>query len=373
MITLRQVKLSLLRGLRGTGVFRVVGDSRWRSRQLLILCYHGISIEDEHEWAPGLFMTADAFAARLELLDRARCTVLPLGEALERLGDGTLPPRSVVITFDDGNFDFAHRAWPLLEARGMPATVYLTTFYSAVNLPVFPLMVSYLLWKARGRSATLQLGSGQLMKLETASHAQRYALQQQLLHSAQRDRLDVMAKDALACRLATALDIDYEAIKRKRIVHLMNDDEVRDVAARGADVQLHTHRHRSPPGEARYKAEVAANRDRIAPLVGRVPSHFCYPSGVYSPQFARWLREEGVVSATTCQPGMATRRDDLHALPRVLDHAGVTPLEFEAWLSGLGAFLPRRRVVAKGNDDDGRPTLEIASSTSAPRPAHASN
>ena len=49
---LRSVKLAALRVLRGSGIFSLVKNSRWRQQRLLILCYHGTSLEDEHLWRP---------------------------------------------------------------------------------------------------------------------------------------------------------------------------------------------------------------------------------------------------------------------------------------------------------------------------------
>ena len=157
---LRPVKLSVLHAARALGVFSAAARSRRRSRKLLILCYHGISIDDEHEWAPGLYISVDLFESRLERLRRGGYCVLPLAEAVARLRAGTLPPRSITITFDDGNFDFHQRAWPLLRKYNMPATVYLTTYYCERNLPVFPGVVAYLLWKGRGTRAQVKLSCG---------------------------------------------------------------------------------------------------------------------------------------------------------------------------------------------------------------------
>jgi peptidoglycan/xylan/chitin deacetylase (PgdA/CDA1 family) len=42
-------------------------------------------------------------------------------------GQSTLPPRSVLITFDDGFADLCKHAAPLLSARGWPATVFLVS------------------------------------------------------------------------------------------------------------------------------------------------------------------------------------------------------------------------------------------------------
>lgn len=362
---LRSMKLSMLSASNAIGLFRVLRNSRWRSAQLLILCYHGISIADEHEWAPGLYMTADMFAARLELLRRRHCTVLPLDEAVRRLYDGTLPPRSVVITFDDGNADFHARAWPVLKAFGHPATVYLTTYYSEVNVPVFPVAVSYVLWKGRGVERPLLTPSGRPIAIDTTSASARRRTQRELLLHAQDEHMSAGDKDRLVERLATSLSVDYGAIKRKRLLHVMNADEVREVAAAGIDVQLHSHRHRSPPTREPYRDEIAQNRERIVSLTGTRPRHFCYPSGVWQPAFAQWLEEEGVYSATTTEPGIASPRSDRYRLPRLLDHSELTPIEFDAWLTGLGALLPHRALGSHSVDQKGR--LAVRPVGSAPR------
>jgi peptidoglycan/xylan/chitin deacetylase (PgdA/CDA1 family) len=362
---LRGLKLSVLRAARAMGVFRLTRDSEWRRRQLLILCYHGISIDDEHEWAPGLYMSQDQFASRLTALTRGGYAVLPFGEAVRRLSDGTLPRRSVTITFDDGNFDFYARAWPVLKGMGMPATVYQTTYYSQRNLPIFPLVLSYLLWKRSGVVASLALPSGGRMTVDSRSAATRNRSRDVLALFAQEECLSAEQCDDLAASLADALGADYQDIRRKRLLHLMNPSEVRELADAGIDFQLHSHRHRSPLERAAYAAEIVDNRRRIAECTGRTAEHFCYPSGVAMPQFAPWLEAEGVVSATTCEPGMARQTSNRFLLPRLLDHSEMTELEFEAWLAGIGALVPRRVVGFRPVDADGRPVI---SRHSPPRP-----
>ena len=341
---LRPLKLSLLQAAKFCGLFAAARDSGRRTRQLLILCYHGISIEDEHEWAPGLYMTPETFAARLRLLQSGGYCVLPLAEALRRLDDGTLPPRSVVITFDDGNFDFYARAWPLLKEHNFPATVYLTTYYSDNNLPVFPLVLDYLLWKGRGRVLTFRLSADRDVVLDARTLHERRRGRETLLRYAEAEGLSAMEKNALAKALASALDIDYAPIVDRRLMHIMSPDEIRELAAAGIDFQLHTHRHRSPLDRESYQAEVSQNRERITAVTGSLPRHFCYPSGVSLPQFESWLDEEGVLSATTSAAGMVTSRSPRLFLPRLLDHQEMTSLEFESWLTGFADILPRRTV-----------------------------
>src|SRR4051812_13208847 len=144
---LKTLKRACLTSAKSVGVYGLLRNSGWRRQRLLILCYHGISVADEHEWRPPLYMPPDAFAARMETLERKRYHVLPLEEAVERLYAGDLPDRSVALTFDDGGYDFYKSAYPILERFGFPATVYLTTFYCDFNRPIFNLVCSYILWK----------------------------------------------------------------------------------------------------------------------------------------------------------------------------------------------------------------------------------
>ena len=113
------------------------------------------------------------------------------------------------------------------------------------------------------------------------------------------------------------------------------------------DVQLHTHRHRAPRELDSFSDEIEENRTRISAITGiarQSLSHFCYPNGDYSESLRLWLRQLGVVSATTCVPGMAHSQSDLLLLPRFIDTMNTSELSFEAWASGFAALLPRQRA-----------------------------
>src|SRR5271163_1599289 len=109
---LKSAKIAALHVARVAGVFAAVKASQWRNQRLLILCYHGISFEDEHEWSSALYLSPATFRERMRILAQGGYHVLPLGEALERLENGTLPPKSVAITFDDGGYNFHAVAYP---------------------------------------------------------------------------------------------------------------------------------------------------------------------------------------------------------------------------------------------------------------------
>jgi peptidoglycan/xylan/chitin deacetylase (PgdA/CDA1 family) len=340
----RPLRLASLALLKGCGAFTWVRDSRWRDQRLMILCFHGISIEEEHLWRPATYIHSTLFEKRLELLARGQYKVLPLGEAVERLYRGDLPARSAVITFDDGTYDFLEHAFPTLRKYGFPATVYQTTYYCDYDRPVFHLIASYMLWKRRGEVLNVGDRFGLAPHLDLRTEASRQAILDQLVKHAEDQELTEQQKNALAEKLAAAIGIDYGELARKRILQLLRPHEVAELADQGVDFQLHTHRHRTPLSEAAFRREIRDNRYSLQSMLGgRSTRHFCYPSGVYEPEFLPWLEAEEVVTATTCDPGMASARCNPLLLPRFVDTSYVTNLEFEGWLTGAASLLPRRK------------------------------
>lgn len=290
-------------------------------------------------------MPPEQFAARLRLLQDRGYHVLALDHALRHLYAKSLPPRSVAITFDDGYADFYTRALPLLAEHGYPATVYLTTYYCDYNRPVFDGICSYLLWKGRGQCIAADGLDAKGAVLDLRSARGRAAALARLRASAARRGLSAVQKDALAAELASRVGVDYDALLARRILHLMRPEEVRALPRDLVDVQLHTHRHRTPRDFVHFGEEIWQNRRRIdalqRPAVER--AHFCYPSGMFEPELLPWLRALRVRSATTCRPGIASARSDPLLLPRLIDTSRLSLLEFEAWASGVAPLLPRRR------------------------------
>jgi peptidoglycan/xylan/chitin deacetylase (PgdA/CDA1 family) len=338
---------------RTAGVEQRIAMSRWRRDRLLILGFHGVSLEDEHLWNPGIYLHRDAFRQRLELLVAEKCNILPLGDALRLLQLGTLPPRSVVLTFDDGHYDFFEIAYPILAEFGFPATVYLTTYYSGNNVPVFDLITSYLLWKGRTVKHQVLDHDGASIELQVVTPVERQATLERLYRHAAQRRLSGAAKDELASRLADVLHVDYERMRALRTLHILNSDEVTSLAQRGVSFQLHTHTHRVPLEEGAFRREIQRNAEVVRKLTGDRATHFCYPSGAWHPRMFRWLRAEGIQSAVTCAPALAARGMNLMCLPRIMDHGGLAHDEYRAWLSGFAQFLPKLRSGGNGRINEG--------------------
>jgi len=202
-----------------------------------------------------------------------------------------------------------------------------------------------MLWKKRNDRLAPVPVLGLHDPLDLRTEASRHRIVRTLIERSERDNLTGAQKNEIAKQLAAALGIDYTALCATRILQLMNAQEVAEIAKNGVDMQLHTHRHRTPEQEKLFRQEIEDNRSRIQALTGKSPSHFCYPSGIYREQFFSWLKSEHVTSATTCDAGLARREGNPYLLPRFVDTTGRTQLEYESWLSGVGSMLAIRRVA----------------------------
>jgi peptidoglycan/xylan/chitin deacetylase (PgdA/CDA1 family) len=327
---------------RQLGVMRLVADSAWRRGRLLVLCYHGVSLADEHQWNPGLYVSPATLARRLAILEASGCTVLPLGDAVRRLYAGTLPDRAVALTFDDGFYDFKSKALPLLQARGYPATLYVATQRCEQNYPIARLIASYVLWRHRAGVLDAHGMPGLDRVYDLSSGAERDRALADLTARMQREGLGPARKDALVREIFDRLGADYGGAAAARVLCQMTPQEIGEIARAGVDVELHTHRHRTPADPDAFVEEVRLNRRKLEAMTGRRPEHFCYPSGVYRMTYLPRLEAEGIATATTCDPDLASRGSHRLLLPRFVDTDLVSDLEFEAWVTGAAVWMPRR-------------------------------
>jgi hypothetical protein len=141
--------------------------------------------------------------------------------------------------------------------------------------------------------------------------------------------------------LDTAKQLDVSLLSDNQLMfRSLNAQELQQLQESNVDIQLHTHRHCSPQNEQGFKQEISQNIDYLNQLALKEKlQHFCYPSGEYYLPQLPWLKECGVVSATTVFSGMLTPDTDRLQIPRLLDGEDVHQLEFEAELCGLTTLL----------------------------------
>ena len=156
-----------------------------------------------------------------------------------------------------------------------------------------------------------------------------------LVDWANENGLKTAEKDTVARKLAEKLGVDYGILLAHRMLQIMSPEEAEQTFQSGVDLQLHTHRHRTPRDKTLFQREIKDNSDYLERLTGKTPVHFCYPSGDYCPDFLPWLAEIGIKTATTCERGLAKANSPDLLLPRFLDDSSVDLLRFQSFVAGV--------------------------------------
>jgi peptidoglycan/xylan/chitin deacetylase (PgdA/CDA1 family) len=326
---------TLLLVMRSLGFFWLA--RRLTARRLRILCYHGISLRDEHKFNPGVFMRQETFARQMRLVKKLGLPLLGLDDAVSKLSSGALPGLATVITIDDGWYGTYRHMRPVLNELGIPATVYVATAFVEGDYQVFNVAVGYTLWRNKDKVISAEkLPEGALSQgYDLADSQQRRAAERELTRFGF-GYPDFKDRQQLWRELCDAVGEDWRAIESERRLGFINTDELRQMMEDGLDIQLHTHGHRFPADDREdARREVVLNREFLNAVAPGDYSHFCYPSGQYQPEQIGDLRSLDVKSATTTQGGLNLPDTPIYELRRLIISDRMSDLEFEARISGV--------------------------------------
>jgi peptidoglycan/xylan/chitin deacetylase (PgdA/CDA1 family) len=97
--------------------------------RLTILMYHKIDAVPAGTKNPGNFVNPARFAEQMDALVAWGYQSITFDQWIDyRQGlVKTLPPKPLIVTFDDGYTCFADNAWPVMKQRGIRATVFLVS------------------------------------------------------------------------------------------------------------------------------------------------------------------------------------------------------------------------------------------------------
>ncbi|WP_051944508.1 polysaccharide deacetylase family protein [Streptacidiphilus rugosus] len=228
---------------------------RARSR-LAVLGYHGI--EDR-----------SSFEAHLDrLCDRSAPVSLRQVEEAAR-GGPPLPPRAVLVTFDDGDVSVHRDALPALKARGIPAVCFVVAGLVGTDTPFWWDEVEQLA-RAGGTTDLVPPAAPELLPhtLKLLPERRRREALRQLRDSA---RTPVARKPQLT------------------------EVQLRELAAGGVDIGNHTLTHPCLDrcDDRQVRAEVLDAHRLLTDCLGRPPTAFAYPNGNTDARVHRLLGEAG--------------------------------------------------------------------------------
>lgn len=309
-------------------------------RSVRILCYHGISMEDEHEWFPAFFLSHDKLKRRLDYLKKNNYPIITLDEAIAKVADNSQLDCSIVITADDGFYNNYSILAKELNQREMPAIFYISTYYVVEQTPYFRYVVGYLFFKSKEKSINLKnfnigLDDVQLSNKLQVEITVELIIEHYEAHVTEEGRLKVLYE------LGELLKVDMKKIDDVRMFHLMTIDQMKELDQGNIKMGLHTHNHFDLVTPQIADSEIVANQEVFEKDLGRKSHHFCYPRGIWSPNLWPVLEKHQLKSATTSESGVYNSRSSKFEIKRILDSENVSDIEFEAEITGF-AFLLRK-------------------------------
>ena len=281
-------------------------SAKGQKARLSILIYHRV-LEARDPLHPDI-VDAAQFRWQMQLLAQ-HFNVLPLDQALLRLRQGTLPTRTVCITFDDGYADNASVALPILKDYQLSAT-----FFIATGLLDGGRMWNDTVLEAIRRlpTGTVDLHAIGLAQHTVQSDADRIALFKQVLPLRFQPPPERQRVADYLSSLVTELPDNL----------MMSSSQVQELYNSGMGIGGHTVNHPilSRLDDTTARQEIADNKQQLEALINAPVTLFAYPNGRpgedYASKHVAIVRELGFSAAVSTACGVASSSSDFWQLPR---------------------------------------------------------
>src|SRR4051795_9270508 len=208
---------------------------RGRARLLTVLTYHRIAnrSDDPDDLDPALISaTPEDFERHLEWLAENAAPVSLDDVLAAQAGFAALPPRAVLVPFDDAYRDFADCAWPLMRAHGVPATLFVATAY--------PGGAGHGFWWDRLHRALAQTSRRDPLPTPLGALPMATAAEREQAHRALAALVHATPHDQAMAALEQILEMTGEP---EPICPVLGWDELRRLASEGVTVAPHTRTH----------------------------------------------------------------------------------------------------------------------------------
>ncbi|HXM23215.1 MAG TPA: polysaccharide deacetylase family protein [Terriglobales bacterium] len=315
-----------------------------------VLTYHGVfpagyKIVDPR--LDGSLVSADLFRRQLRFLKDQYNVISPEEFLLWCEAGHELPPRSVLLTCDDGLRNSLFDMLPILQDAGLTC-LFFVTGASLANTPTMLWYEElYLIFLAGPENFTLEL-------LEIGLHAdtsrqEKRSLWWELVRKLSRYSVDRRRAFLERIRMQLGLSERWDAEYREdpllsRRFLVLNRAELQQLAAAGMCIGGHTLSHPmlSQLSPELAWSEISESKHNLEQALGRKISALAYPFGDSSSVASREIQmaeRAGFQCAFLNVGGGFGTQTPKFALPRVHVTAEMTIAEFEAHISGFHRSL----------------------------------
>jgi peptidoglycan/xylan/chitin deacetylase (PgdA/CDA1 family) len=316
-----------------------------------IVTYHGISptgYKGIDSALDGTLVRAESFRQQLHLLQTHYNIISPeqfLGWCESKR---PLPPRSVLLTCDDGLRNILTDMLPVLQEQGLSCLFFVTGASLSEKASILWYEELYLLMLAAGTSFSLELEDAGI-RISVVTPQQRRSQWWELVKKL--SQFDQMNRTEILGRIREQLGISPDWISKyidepilARRFLMLNVLELRQLADAGMCIGAHTLSHpvlAQAPEELAW-SEIFESRSNLETALGRMIWALAYPFGDAASVTQR-EREMAERAGFKCAflnfgGGLGTAKPQF-GLPRVHVTANMSIAEFEAQVSGFHQSL----------------------------------
>jgi peptidoglycan/xylan/chitin deacetylase (PgdA/CDA1 family) len=240
------------------------------------------------------------------------------------------PPRTVVLTVDDGYRDFLKIAYPVLRQYEVPATVFVVSKFMRGDFWLWFDRLHYIFETAAGPDFQVQ-GPDGLVRLRLDSPLARHKAWDEVMTRCL--RMTPTERDAYvaACEAAGGVQVPERPLDSYAP---LTAEDIHQMDSRIVQIGSHTRTHPILSGcsDADVVAEIAGSKAEIEAAIGRKVYSFCYPNGMsgdFDPRAERAVDEAGYLGAVRAYGGMIFPNANRLALPRMSAYRGFNSMRNE--------------------------------------------
>lgn len=237
-----------------------------KGRRVTILCFHRIQDDVNHVW-PSL--PVNSFHHLLKYINKHYHVCLP-GPQLYEAGKPKL-----IITFDDGYYDFVEYALPLLNKYRFPAIHHVVLHSVITGKPNWTYVLNMVVDDYMKSRRVLEIEEIKYKVRITVQNAARESLY--LFH--QFKKLVPDRRKQIMDRLAGTCIGDLY------FPRMMNVTDLQQCQASGIAIGSHGYYHdilNEGLSVAELQCEILESRQRLEQLLGKAVDHFAFPNGEYT-------------------------------------------------------------------------------------------
>jgi peptidoglycan/xylan/chitin deacetylase (PgdA/CDA1 family) len=326
--------------MRIPGVKTAKQFTRWLRARIwggaLVLAYHRIAepIHDAYE----LCVSPKHFEEQMEVV-RKFTQPSRLSRIVMDSKEGSLLPRLVAVTFDDGYVDNLYQAKPILEKYDIPATVFICTGYLGKEFWWDELVRLVTCSRSDIYTFNLEAGGKHFNWLEV--NATREARPSALRHELSRAlyqfllTLDIEDQGHAMEQIRSWAEVSSPVSSTPRA---MSEQELMQLVDGGLlELGAHSRHHPMLPQLSieKQRAEIQSSKRDLESLLGEKIAGFSYPNGRSTVDAKRFVRELDFSYACTSLHDVVRPGSDVYELGRFWQQ----DVDGEAFVKGLNRWM----------------------------------